>query len=38
MARAAVECAYEEVRGWFKDLMALSGKELGGFPGEQELS
>ncbi len=30
VARAAVECAYEEVRGWFEDLMGVSGKEMGG--------
>ena len=23
VARAAVECAYEEVMGWFEDLMGL---------------
>ena len=32
VARAAVECAYEGVRGGFKDLMVLSGKDVGGFP------
>ena len=37
MARAAVECAYEGVRGWFEGLMGLGVEEKVFFEGELEL-